>query len=66
MSHFGCKLLIALLIQQSLVFDVAVIKPTALDGHSGAIRPMPNGEGYMATGVPLKYMIRVMYAVIQS
>ena len=71
MSTFLFELLVALLIQQSvpkppLAFDVAMIKPSAPAVQGGAIRPMPSGQGYMATGIPLKLMIRLMYTITDS
>ena len=63
-------ILVALFIQQPapkpLAFDVAMIKPTAPEVRGGAIKPMPSGQGYMAQGIPLKLMIRLMYTITDS
>lgn len=49
-----------------LAFEVATIRPTAPDARGGGIRPMPAGQGYVATGIPLKLMIRLMYTLTDS
>lgn len=44
---------------KSLTFEVASIKRAdpATAGQAGGIRPMPGGETYVATNVPLRLMI---------
>ena len=63
-------ILVALFLQQPapkpLAFEVAMIKPTAPEVRGGAIKPMPSGQGYMAQGIPLKLMIRLMYTITDS
>ena len=63
-------ILAALFIQQPapkpLVFEVAMIKPTDPEVRGGAIKPMPSGQGYVAAGIPLKLMIRLMYTITDS
>src|SRR5262252_4890494 len=70
MATFLLTVLSALFLQQPaakpLAFEVAMIKPTAPDTQGGAIRPMPGGQGYIAGGIPLKLMIRLMYTITDS
>ena len=49
-----------------LAFEVATVRPTAPDTRGGGIRPMPAGQGYVASGIPLKLMIRLMYTITDS
>jgi len=46
-----------------LTFEVATVKKSApaAANQPGGIRPLPGGETYVATGVPLRLMIKLMY-----
>jgi uncharacterized protein (TIGR03435 family) len=44
-----------------LEFEVASVKPSKLGAFGGGIKPMPSGQGYIATNVPVKLMIELMY-----
>ena len=44
-----------------LGFEVASIKPSKPGGFDGGIKPMPSGQGYIATNIPAKLMIMLMY-----
>jgi uncharacterized protein (TIGR03435 family) len=46
-----------------LTFDVASIKLAAPDQQNGGIKPLPNGNGYIAQNMPVKLMISLMYRV---
>src|SRR5215212_2355964 len=46
-----------------LKFEVAMIKPSKAEGGGGGIRPAPGGERYVATNVPLKFIMMVAYRV---
>jgi uncharacterized protein (TIGR03435 family) len=45
----------------SLSFEVASIKPSKPGDGGGGIKPMSGGQGYVATNVPVKMMIKLMY-----
>jgi len=49
-----------------LAFEVVSVKPSAPGGRGGGIRPMPGGQTYIATNVPLRLMIKVMYRINDS
>lgn len=49
-----------------LAFEVASVKPSMPGGRGGGIRPMPGGQTYVATNVPLRLMIKVMYRINDS
>jgi uncharacterized protein (TIGR03435 family) len=49
-----------------LAFEVASVKPSTPGGRGGGIRPMPGGQTYIATNVPLRLMIKVMYRLNDS
>ena len=49
-----------------LAFEVASVKPSTPGGRGGGIRPMPGGQTYIATNVPLRLMIKVMYRINDS
>jgi uncharacterized protein (TIGR03435 family) len=49
-----------------LAFEVASVKPSTPGGRAGGIRPMPGGQTYIATNVPLRLMIKVMYRINDS
>jgi uncharacterized protein (TIGR03435 family) len=44
-----------------LSFEVASIKPSKPGANGGGIKPMSGGQGYVATNVPVKMMIKLMY-----
>ena len=44
-----------------LEFEVASVKPSKPDALGGGIKPTPSGQGYIATNVPVKLMILLMY-----
>jgi uncharacterized protein (TIGR03435 family) len=44
-----------------LSFEVASIKPSKPGAGGGGIKPMSGGQGYIATNVPVKMMIKLMY-----
>src|SRR5258708_113831 len=47
----------------TLAFEVATVKPSDPNARGGGIRPMPGGQTYVATGVPLRLMIKLMYGI---
>jgi uncharacterized protein (TIGR03435 family) len=49
-----------------LEFEVATVKPSAPGGRGGGIKPMPGGQTYEASGVPVKLMIRLMFHLNDS
>ncbi len=44
-----------------LEFEVASIKPSRPGAQGAMIRPMPGGQTYLATNVPVRLMIKLMY-----
>jgi uncharacterized protein (TIGR03435 family) len=44
-----------------LEFDVASVKPSKPGADGGGIKPLPGGQTYMATNVPVKLMIKLMF-----
>ena len=44
-----------------LEFEVASIKPSKPGTQGGGIKPLPGGQTYVATGVPVRVMILLMY-----
>lgn len=44
-----------------LEFEVASVKPSKPDAQGGGIKPLPGGQTYVATNVPVKLMIRLMF-----
>jgi hypothetical protein len=44
-----------------LEFEVASIKPSNPNANGGGIKPLPGGQTYVATNVPVKLMIRLMF-----
>jgi uncharacterized protein (TIGR03435 family) len=44
-----------------LEFDVASVKPSPPNEQAGGIKPLPGGQTYVATGVPVRLMIRLMF-----
>ncbi len=46
-----------------LAFEVTTVKPSDPNARGGGIRPMPGGQTYVATGVPLRLMIKLMYGI---
>jgi uncharacterized protein (TIGR03435 family) len=52
--------------RRPLAFEVASVKPSTPGGRGGGIRPMPGGQTYIATNVPLRLMIKVMYRINDS
>jgi uncharacterized protein (TIGR03435 family) len=44
-----------------LEFDVASVKPSKPGAEGGGIKPLPGGQTYVATNVPVKLMIKLMY-----
>jgi uncharacterized protein (TIGR03435 family) len=50
-----------------LAFDVISIKPHPPgQNRGGGIRPLPGGQSYIATGVPVKLIIKLMYRITDS
>jgi uncharacterized protein (TIGR03435 family) len=49
--------------QTRLTFDVASIKPSKPGVLGGFIKPMAAGQGYIASGVPVRQMMSVMYRI---
>ncbi len=46
-----------------LEFDVASIKLSAPGGQGGAVRPLNGGQTYVATNMPLRLIIQLMYRI---
>ena len=46
---------------ESLRFDAVTLKPSAPGGTAGGIRPLPGGQRYQATNVPIRLMLQVAY-----
>jgi len=44
-----------------LEFEVASIKPSNPNADGGIIKPLPGGQSYAATNVPVKLMIKLMF-----
>jgi uncharacterized protein (TIGR03435 family) len=44
-----------------LEFEVASIKPSKPGSDGGGIKPLPGGQTYVATNVPVKLMIKLMF-----
>src|SRR5258708_5821183 len=44
-----------------LEFEVASIKPSKPGADGGGIKPLPGGQTYVATNIPVKVMIKLMY-----
>ena len=44
-----------------LSFEVASIKPSKPGDGGGGIKPMSGGQGYIATNVPVKLIIKLMF-----
>jgi uncharacterized protein (TIGR03435 family) len=44
-----------------LEFEVASIKPAKPGADGGGIKPLPGGQTYVATNVPVKLMIKLMF-----
>lgn len=49
-----------------LAFEVASVKPSRPDARPGGIRPLSGGQMYVASGVPLRLMIKLMYKITDS
>lgn len=49
-----------------LEFDVASIKPSQPGARGGGIKPLPGGQTYIATNVPVKLMIKLMFHLNDS
>lgn len=49
-----------------LEFEVASIKPSKPGAQGGGIKPLPGGQTYVATNVPVGLMIRLMYHLNSS
>src|SRR5581483_1080394 len=49
--------------QTRLMFDVASIKPSKPGALGSFIKPMGAGQGYVASGVPVRLMMSVMYRI---
>lgn len=47
----------------SLTFDIASIRPSNVNSLNGGIKPLPNGNGYIAQNIPVKLMISLMYRI---
>lgn len=44
-----------------LEFEVASVKPSNQDSQGGIIKPLPGGQTYVATNMPVKVMIKLMF-----
>ena len=44
-----------------LQFEVASVKPSNPNADGGIIKPLPGGQTYVATNIPVKLMIRLMF-----
>lgn len=51
---------------ERLGFDVASIRLSKPGGRGGGIRPLPGGQTYVATNVPVRLIIRLMYRLADS
>ena len=49
-----------------LAFEVTSVKPAQPGAQAGGIRPMPGGQGYIATNIPLRLMFKLMYKITDS
>jgi uncharacterized protein (TIGR03435 family) len=49
--------------QSHLTFDVAAIHPSKPGQRGGGIKPIPNGNGYIAQNMTVKQMMSVIYRV---
>src|SRR5262249_20800976 len=47
--------------QNRLEFEVASVKPSKPDARGGGIKPLPGGQTYVATNMPVKLMIKLMH-----
>jgi len=47
-------------------FEVASIKPSQPNPQGGGIKPLPGGQTYIATNVPVKLMIKLMFRLNES
>jgi len=52
--------------QSRLSFEVASVKPSAPGGVLGGIKPMPGGQTYIATNIPLRLMMMSVYRISDS
>jgi uncharacterized protein (TIGR03435 family) len=52
--------------QAPLAFDVISIKPSPPGNRPGGIRPLAGGQSYVATGVPVKLIMKLMYRINDS
>ncbi len=46
-----------------LTFEVATIRPSDANSLNGGIKPLPDGNGYVAQNVPIKLMISLMFEI---
>ena len=49
-----------------LAFEVASVKPSTPGGRGGGIKPMPGGQTYIATNIPLRLMMMSVYRISDS
>jgi len=52
--------------QSRLAFEVASVKPSTPGGPGGGIRPMPGGQTYIATNIPMRLMMMSVYRISDS
>ena len=52
--------------QSRLAFEVASVKPSAPGVRGGGIKPMPGGQTYIATNIPLRLMMMSSYRISDS
>jgi uncharacterized protein (TIGR03435 family) len=52
--------------EERLTFEVASIKPTRPQVRGSGVHVMPGGQGWVAQGVPLRFIIGYMYWVPTS
>jgi uncharacterized protein (TIGR03435 family) len=48
-----------------LIFEVASVKPSE-SGLFGGVRPTEGGQRYVARGVPVRFMIKLMYHIVDD
>ena len=52
--------------RRPLAFEVASVKPSTPGGRGGGIKPMPGGQTYVATNIPLRLMMMSVYRISDS
>lgn len=49
-----------------LAFEVASVKPSSPGASGGGIKPMPGGQTYIATNIPMRLMMMSVYRISDS